>query len=286
MNTRKIARSAAFAGGGIDDDAQLIIDAMVTAGVTVDATSETYINTFVKDLCKANNVYGTGWSGYTGTGGQATINVLALSIGSSNNSLTINCADFSTMTVNGTMVSGSGGAKSNGTNGYVNSNFNGASTTFNGSWFGGFYDNDPTTGTTSKFAFGRLNSSMNVVCYNNISTGKYLMQDIAAPSVRNITMPTVGTIVPKGGVIFCREGLSSFKLSHLGSTIYSDTASVTVTAAGINFSLWARNNNGTIDNYNNRQIASMIIGYGATEAQANAISGGWGAVEAILSRNV
>lgn len=279
-------RIGIFSGkGGIDSDAQLIIDAMITAGVTVDANSINYINSFVT-LCKNNNVYGTGWNGYTGTGGQASIDVLALSIGSSNNSLTINCADLSTMTVNGTMVSGAGGSKSNGTNGYVNSNFAGASTDFNGAWFGGFYDNDPTTGTGYKYGFGKNASSMNAVCANNLSLGKYYMQDISSPSLRNILMPSSGTVVPKGGVIFCRESLSSFKLSHLGSTIYSDTATVVVVAGGINFSLWARNNVGTIDNYNNRQIASIIIGHGATEAQANAISGGWGAVEAILSRNV
>ena len=248
----------------LDPDAQ----AFLTAASISDATITSAINTLVLDL-KANNLWTKMKAIYPIVGGSASSHAVNLKTPGTYN-----------LTFSTGWTHASTGMTPNGTSAYADTSFITNLLTANSNHLGIYVRTNQVANAVPIGSY--TNTPTNKLFQLNISTGAgtyYYSGDTT-------TEVTTSIADSKGFFVGTRTAINNRKIFRNGSSIASQTTSVSTDYNNISNFIGARNFNGTANTYTSQQIAFSSIGDGLTDAEAANFYTAVQAYQTTLSRNV
>ena len=262
-------------GGGTDADAQAFITA---AGIT-DATQQSAINTLVVDL----KAYGV-WT---------KMKAIYPFVGATSSTHKWNLKDPRDLDAAFRLVFSGGGTHSstgylpNGTNGYADTFLTPSTSLTNFNTHFSFYSRTNNNGDFVDFGVSRgsLSGFTNRMVMHIKWSDLNAYHDQYDGTNGRITV-SMSSINSNGLFTSNRTANNVFKVFRNAAIIGSKTNTVTTTLPQLKLSISARNDEGIMQNYSNRECAFASIGDGLTDTEAANLYTAVQAYQTSLSRNV
>ena len=249
------AGSPASGGGGGDPDADAYLAAVTTAGGTLLAGDETAIQTFFTGL-KTAGIYSSIACMYPFMGGVASSNAINA----------INPGGSFDLTFNGGWTHTAGGALSNGTNGYADSQFNPVTegyTTFTDFHFS-YYNN----GASSQIAEAYPGLALDRTTVDKFCATRMMTANSEAAIFGGNGSPFYSVPTTQEGLRLLAGDKSTYWNAWFNNSTIASNRSITQTNFNLNAYIGCLNFNGSAYGFQNYNYVYLSMGNGFTTSEA------------------